>query len=75
MRIDIRAAKCFVRLQAEEFRPLVDFLTAMRDEKLASLVKATDVVMIHRLQGQVSQIDELLITVRDSRAITEKLGG
>jgi hypothetical protein len=39
------------------------------------LVKATDVVMIHRLQGQVSQIDELLITVRDSRAITEKLGG
>lgn len=66
---------CFNRLGFEEFRPLVEFLTAQREDAYKYLTSAADLHTVYRLQGKVQALNEILGLVARARSELDKSGG
>lgn len=72
-RLDERVARCFQRLQAEEFAPLVEFLKESRQGTLEQLVGAVQQEQIYRLQGEAGVLGNLLSHIKNSNELVTKL--
>jgi hypothetical protein len=72
VKIDEQVARCFNRLKAEEFKPLVSFLENKYQEDLKSLVYARDIETMHILQGQLRAYAELLDYVKVAEDLVAK---
>lgn len=72
-RLDERVARCFQRLQAEEFAPLVKYLKDSRNGVLEDLTAAIQLEQIYRLQGEAGILGKLLANVEDSNELVTKL--
>jgi hypothetical protein len=72
-RLDERVARCFQRLQAEEFAPLVEFLKESRAGTLEQLVSVVQIEQIYRLQGEVGILGDLLSHIKNSNELVTKL--
>jgi len=72
-RLDERVARCFQRLQAEEFAPLIEFLEESRKGTLEQLVGVVQIEQIYRLQGEAGILAKLLANVKDSNELVTKL--
>lgn len=73
LRLDERTARCFQRLQAEEFAPLVKYLKDSRNGVLEDLAGAVQIEQIYRLQGEAGILGKLLSNVEDSNELVTKL--
>lgn len=73
LRLDERAARCFQRLQAEDFAPLVKFLEESRKGTLEQLVGAVQQEQIYRLQGEAGVLGDLLSHIKNSNELVTKL--
>lgn len=73
LRLDERTARCFQRLQAEEFAPLVEFLKESRQGTLEQLVGAVQQEQIYRLQGEAGILGNLLSHIKNSNELVTKL--
>lgn len=73
VRLDERVARCFQRLQAEEFAPLVEYLKESRNGTLEQLVEAVQQDRIYRLQGEAGVIGDLLSYIKSSNELVTKL--
>jgi len=73
VRLDERVARCFQRLQAEEFAPLVEYLKESRNGTLEQLVDAVQQDRIYRLQGEAGVIGDLLTYIKNSNELVTKL--
>ena len=72
-RLDERVARCFQRLQAEEFAPLVEYLKESRQGTLEQLVGVVQIEQIYRLQGEAGILAKLLSNVENSNELVTKL--
>ena len=72
-RLDERVARCFQRLQAEEFAPLIEYLKESRKGTLEQLVGVVQIEQIYRLQGEAGILGKLLSNVEDSNELVTKL--
>ena len=72
-RLDERVARCFQRLQAEEFAPLVEFLKESRSGTLEQLVSVVQIEQIYRLQGEAGILGDLLSHIKNSNELVTKL--
>jgi hypothetical protein len=72
-RLDERVARCFQRLQAEEFSPLVEFLRESRKGTLEQLAETVQQEHIYRLQGEAGVLADLLAHVKNSNELVTKL--
>ena len=72
-RLDERVARCFQRLQAEEFAPLVEYLKDSRNGVLENLAGAAQIEQIYRLQGEAGVLGKLLSNIEDSNELVTKL--
>jgi len=72
-RLDERVARCFQRLQAEEFAPLVEFLKESRAGTLEQLVSVVQIEQIYRLQGEAGVLGDLLSHIKNSNELVTKL--
>ena len=72
-RLDERVARCFQRLQAEEFAPLVKYLKDSRQGVLEDLTGAIQTEQIYRLQGEAGILAKLLSNVENSNELVTKL--
>ena len=72
-RLDERVARCFQRLQAEEFAPLVEYLKESRQGTLEQLVGVVQIEQIYRLQGEAGILAKLLTNVENSNELVTKL--
>lgn len=75
MKLDMQVARCFYRLQSDEFKPLMQYLEGLRTEEGRKLVALLDDTQLRRSQGRAELVDEILGYVRDSVDIVKKLGG
>lgn len=73
LRLDEQVARCFQRLQAKEFEPLVAFLKESREGTLEQLVGAVQQEHIFRLQGEAGVLADLLGHVKNSNELVTKL--
>ena len=73
LRLDEQVARCFQRLQAKEFEPLVQFLKESRDGTLEQLVGAVQNEHIFRLQGEAGVLADLLGHIKNSNELVTKL--
>lgn len=60
------------RSSAEDMRNLVDLMELKLSETKDSLVTATDIQQIHRLQGKASVIKDFLEAVNKSSEVLER---
>lgn len=72
-RLDEKVVRCFQRLQAEEFAPLIEFLRDSRNGTLEQLVGIEKIEMIYRLQGEAAVLGELLSHIKNSNQLITKL--
>lgn len=72
-RLDERVARCFQRLQAEEFAPLVEYLKESREGTLEQLVGVVQIEQIYRLQGEAGILAKLLTNIENSNELVTKL--
>jgi hypothetical protein len=72
-RLDERVARCFQRLQAEEFAPLVAYLKDSRNGVLENLAGVAQIEQIYRLQGEAGILGKLLSNIEDSNELVTKL--
>ncbi len=72
-RLDERVARCFQRLQAEEFKPLVDWLRESRNGTLEHLAEAIQQEHIYRFQGEAGILADLLAHIKNSNELVTKL--
>ena len=72
-RLDEQVARCFQRLQAEEFAPLVEYLKESRQGTLEQLVGVVQIEQIYRLQGEAGILAKLLSNVENSNELVTKL--
>lgn len=75
MKVDLQVARCLYRLQATEFKPLVDYLTTLRSESVSKLTDLLDDTQLRREQGRASMLSELLDGIAKSQDTIRKLGG
>jgi hypothetical protein len=73
LRLDEQVARCFQRLQAEEFAPLVEYLKESRLGTLEQLVGAVQQEQIYRLQGEAGVLGNLLSHIKNSNELVTKL--
>jgi hypothetical protein len=73
LRLDERVARCFQRLQAEEFAPLVEFLKESRAGTFEQLAGVVQIEQIYRLQGEVGILRDLLSHIENSNELVTKL--
>ena len=73
IRLDERVARCFQRLQAEEFAPLVEYLRESRKGTLEQLVGTVQSEHIYRLQGEAGVLGDLLSHIKNSNELVTKL--
>lgn len=73
LRLDERVARCFQRLQAEEFEPLVEYLRESRNGTLEQLVGTVQQEHIYRLQGEAGVLGDLLSHIKNSNELVTKL--
>lgn len=73
LRLDEQVARCFQRLQAKEFEPLVQFLKESREGTLEQLVGAVQNEHIFRLQGEAGVLADLLAHIKNSNELVTKL--
>ncbi len=57
------------RLKDPAFQPFIAYLTASLEESRIALEQASDPMVIHRLQGRVTQLREILGMVEQSAKI------
>ena len=72
-RLDERVARCFQRLQSEEFGPLVEWLRDSRNGTLEQLVGTIQQEHIYRLQGEAAILADLLAHIKNSNELVTKL--
>jgi len=73
LRLDEQVARCFQRLQAKEFEPLVQFLKESREGTLEQLVGVLQTEQIYRLQGEAAVLADLLGHIKNSNELVTKL--
>lgn len=73
LRLDEQVARCFQRLQAKEFEPLVAYLKESREGTLDTLVELTQIEQIYRLQGEAGVLADLLGHIKNSNELVTKL--
>ena len=73
VRLDERVARCFQRLQAEEFSLLVEYLKDSRTGVLEDLAKTVQTEQIYRLQGEAGVLGDLLSHIKNSNELVTKL--
>lgn len=73
VRLDERVARCFQRLQAEEFSLLVEYLKDSRIGVLEDLAKTVQIEQIYRLQGEAGILGDLLSHIKNSNELVTKL--
>lgn len=73
LRLDEQVARCFQRLQAKEFEPLLEYLKASRQDTLETLVGTVQKEQIYRLQGEAAILADLLGHVKNSNELVTKL--
>ena len=73
LRLDEQVARCFQRLQAKEFEPLVEYLRESRKGTLEQLVGSVQTEQIFRLQGEAGVLADLLSHIKNSSELLTKL--
>jgi hypothetical protein len=73
IRPDERVARCLIMLRDPQFSPLIEYWRLQRAETVNTLVKLTDVPHIHRHQGSIEKLDEMLQAVEQSEALYKKM--
>jgi hypothetical protein len=73
LRLDEQVARCFQRLQAKEFEPLVEYLRESRKGTLEQLVGSVQTEQIFRLQGEAGILADLLSHIKNSSELLTKL--
>lgn len=71
-RLDEQVVRCLQRLQAEEFKPLVEWLRESRNGTLEQLVVAK-AENVGRLQGEAGVLGEILQDIQSSNQLITKL--
>lgn len=72
VRVDERVARCLSLLRSPEFKPLLEFLEARKQETLESLVNVQDKDQMVRLQGRAIELKEILELVGQSESLLTK---
>jgi len=67
--IDLQQAKALNRLKELGNDQLLVLLRSQVDEAKSKLVSATDMVLIHRLQGRAEAFEDLLRAVEESAKV------
>lgn len=73
VRVDERVARCLVLLKSPEFKPLLEFLQARKQDTLDSLVNVQDKDQMIRLQGRAIELKEILELVDQGDALIAKI--
>lgn len=73
LRLDEQVARCFQRLQAKEFEPLVQYLKESREGTLETLTGLAQIEQIYRLQGEAGVLADLLGHIKNSNELVTKL--
>jgi len=73
VQIDERTARCFSMLRSPEFKPLIDFLTARREETLERLCDVTDPNLMVKLTGKAIELKEFLEYVDKAEVLLAKI--
>lgn len=72
-RLDEKSARCFQRLQADDFAALVEYLRESRKGTLEDLAAAPQLEQIYRLQGEAAVLSKLLENIEKSNDLVTKL--
>lgn len=72
VRVDERIARCLALLKSPEFKPLLEFLQARKQETLDSLVNVQDKDQMIRLQGRAIELKEILELVDQGDVLVTK---
>jgi hypothetical protein len=72
VRIDERVARCFGLLRQPEFTPLRTYLQDMRTELMENAMGMRDDTMIHRTQGKVEALKDLIEHIEKSDVLLAK---
>lgn len=72
-RLTEKSARCFQRLQAEDFAALVEYLRESRKSTLEDLAVAPQQDQIYRLQGEAAVLSKILENIEKSNDLVTKL--
>lgn len=70
--IDKQQVRALLRLKELGSDKLTEFFRAEIDRGLQKLVKATDMVEIHRMQGRVEAFEDLLRAIEESPKVANR---
>ena len=69
---DPQHAKALLRLKEASETALLSFFKAEAESAKARLVKATDMVSVHRLQGRAEAFEDLLASVEEAAKVVNR---
>jgi len=70
--IDAQHVKALLRLKEQGSDKLFEFFRSEIDRGTQKLVKATDMVEIHRMQGRVEAYEDLLRAIEESPKVANR---
>jgi hypothetical protein len=73
MKVDKPVLMCLAKLRCAEFAPLMQYLTDSRDELVEHLMYAGNDPLIHRLQGRLLALTDLLKEITNAPTMLDKL--